>query len=124
MDKEKLDEVIRKQIDSWPEYKKEAYNNEFAISKYAEKLDTTPLKRYIATWFNYIAQGESPIYILANNREEASMLAVMYMDSKHPHHEHDVDDIFMLTSIDEYDMFYTKKEIEEMYLKTRSKKEE
>ncbi len=77
------------------------------------------MKRYIITWFNYIAQKEVTIKLLASSDEEAEELAVKFMDAQHPQHKHSNDDISTITCLDYEDRgFLTKYQIDDFYNKS------
>ena len=51
------------------------------------------MKRFVASWYNYIAQETQTEYIEAENEYEARQTMILYMDNQHPHHKHNNDSI-------------------------------
>lgn len=58
--------------------------------------------KFIATWYNYIAQGETTLLIEATDYEEATRVALKLMDAMHPHRApHEEDDISTMHQVRE-----------------------
>ena len=66
--------------------------------------DTKEYKRYIASYYNYIAQEQQTLFIKASNRLEATSTALMLMGDRYG-----IDNIDSLTEYEE-EYFYTYEE--------------